>query len=136
MQRKTRVLVVEGPAAQGVRISEVLAYGGYAVDTAATSSQALNKMLEYFDVVVVDARAEGNVIDNVAAIKGRVAGAAVLVAGTEDVLKSIRFLGRLRADGFVTLCGDRVCLVSEVQGAYERTVRHMGGEAKRMAHAA
>lgn len=103
MNRTINALVLEGRKAEGLRISDALAAEGVRVHVVDTCDKAMNKMLEYMDLVVVDSRAEGVASRSVDRIKSRVCNTPVVTVGSERELKSIRLQGRARADEYLSL---------------------------------
>lgn len=103
MNRTINALVLEDRKVNGLRISDALAAEGVRVHIVDTCEKAMNKMLEYMDLVVVDSRAEGVASRSVDTIKGRVCTTPVVAVGSERELGSIRLQGRVRADEYLAL---------------------------------
>lgn len=122
MSRTINALVLEGRKTEGLRISDALAAQGVRVHIVESCDKAMNKMLEYMDLVVVDSRAEGVASKSVDTIKGRVCTTPVVAVGSERELRSIRLQGRARADQYLPLTSAESMAASLLQ-AYEGSRR-------------
>lgn len=137
MKDMMHALVLESETTDGLSISRALAARGMRVDVVDCCAKAMNKMLEYMDLVVVDSRAQGVASLSVETIKTRVATTPVVAVAGERELKSLRCQGRLRADAYVALSDDSETLAASLLAAVEKSARGAGSVRRgRMAHAA
>lgn len=123
MQTKFQVLVVEGNDSGVNKLSSIVNSDSYAVATAGSCEKALNQMLEYMDVVVIDARVDDCVKETLEAIKTRVRNTAVIVVAPGAEAKRLSMVGTVRADAYLALEHEREFLVSAIREAYESSSR-------------
>ncbi|MBU1000992.1 MAG: hypothetical protein KKE73_00540 [Proteobacteria bacterium] len=106
MKNEITVLVVEDGTAAGPKASTMLRGAGMQVQVVDSCGQAMNKMLEYMDLIVVDSRVQGCTGKTLEMIKSRITTTRVVVVCPESELSAVRLGGRVRADAYVSLgCG-------------------------------
>ncbi|WP_461209998.1 hypothetical protein [Desulfocurvus sp. DL9XJH121] len=123
MEQEIHVLVLEAERSAGFRISDALKAAGARVHMVDSCARAMNKMLEYMDLVVVDSRAQGQTSQSVECIKRRLATTCVAAVAGEDELRSLRFQGRVRADAYVPLGRDGQALAAALLDILARSPR-------------
>ncbi|BBD07404.1 response regulator [Desulfovibrio ferrophilus] len=123
MTKEIQVLVVEDHMAGDLFVSDMLRAQGVCVHVAESCEKAMNKMLEYMDLVVVDSRVEGCTGKALGMIKSRVATTSVIAACPACELESVRLGGRVRADEYIALDTTRDEFQAAVMSVYSRSSR-------------
>jgi len=123
MTRKIQVLVVEDSAANGPKISEMLSGSDWQLHHAESCEQALNKMLEYMDVVIVDSRIQCCTNKTLTQVKSRVATTPVLAACPTREIENVRLGAKVRVDGYLSLDMAADAFNTAVRVAYTQSRR-------------
>lgn len=136
MHTNIRVVVVEDARVQADTLAAQVRRSGFAVDTADCCEKALNKMIEYADVVLIDGRAEECVPSALGSVKGRVSGAGIIIAHHAQTLKSLRFAGDVRADAYVALEDGEDAVAAAVMAVFQKSPRFAVRRTRRLGRAA
>lgn len=123
MTREIHVLVVEDCNSGNAKVSEMLSGEGVYVHLADSCENAMNKMLEYMDMIVVDSRVQSCTGKTLQEVKGRVATTPVIAVCPACDLDTVRLGIRAKADAYLALEMGGEGIRSVVLTAHAESVR-------------